>query len=72
VNSYDINIVNTAPMWFFGIKVAQMLMAGGAEFNQAAKGRKADQFHDGGCGGKEEMKCGWLEKNKFSVGYNKH
>lgn len=47
-------------------------MAGGAEFNQAAKGRKADQFHDGGCGGKEEMKCGWLEKNKFSVGYNKH
>jgi len=48
VNSYDINIVKTAPMWFFGITVAQMLMVGGAELNQAAKGRKADQFHGGG------------------------
>jgi len=35
-------------MWFFGITVAQMLMVGGAELNQAAKGRKADQFHGGG------------------------
>jgi hypothetical protein len=54
VNSYDINIVKTTPMWFFGTIRDFKLTVGGEQLNLAAEGRKADQFQGGGgVGGKK-------------------
>ena len=61
VNSYDINIVKTAPMWFFWNNSCSNVDGWRSRIESGCEGRKADQFHGGGGGG-------WVGKKRRSVG----